>query len=109
MVNRYNVKNLTPESERCWPLPGCPAIYEITPKDMQCTAVSCPSIYDIKNKTPTEEMCLVGTCPGIEEYKDKYLIIGKKANPSDFGLEKKVGKDEVLIEVPKEIIDNKRK
>jgi len=44
--------------------------------------------------------------------EDTYLIIGKLfklLNPKDFGLENKVAKDEVLISVPKELIDNKRK
>ncbi len=65
--------------------------------------------YSVREITPKEDMCIIQLCPGIYEDKSgKYLIIGKKANPSKFGLEKKVGKDEVLIEIPKEIIDNRR-
>lgn len=66
--------------------------------------------YNIIEITSKADMCMAHACSGIyEDQSNKYLIIGKKANPSDFGLEKKVGKDEVLIEIPKKIIDNRRK
>lgn len=67
--------------------------------------------YKLRELTPKSMICsYVIVCPAIYEDKSgKYLIIGKKANPSKFGLKKKVGKDEVLISVPKELIDNKRK
>jgi len=76
-------------------------IREITPKDMQCIALGCPGIY--------EERCGIGACPVIEEYREEYLIIGKKRNPNDFGLEKKVGENEILVSVPKDLIDNMKK
>ena len=66
--------------------------------------------YKLRELTPKSMICSwVIVCPAIYEDKSgKYLIVGKKANPSDFGLEKKVGKDEVLIEVPKKLIDDRR-
>ena len=82
-------------------------VREITPKANMCIASACPAIYEI---TPKENMCLTCACPSIYEDKSgKYLIIGKKENPSEFGLEKKVGKDEVLSSVPKKLIDNMKK
>ena len=69
----------------------CPAIYEVTPKEMQCGVIGiCPAIYDNKEES-------------------KYLIVGKIADAKKFGLEKKVGADEILIEVPKKLIDEKQK
>ena len=44
----------------------------------------------------------------LKKMENSYLIIGKLLNPEDFNLEKKIAKDEVLISVPKEIIDKKR-
>ena len=79
----YEIKELT--SKDCSIGFGCPGVYEITPKDMECGPI--------------------GGCPSIEEAKDEYLIIGKKRNPNDFGLEKKVGKDEVFSGLPKEILE----
>lgn len=85
-------------------------INEITPKEYQCTAVTCPAIYEgVKELTPKEMACGVGTCPSSYEAKRKgkevYLIVGKSVNPADVGLESKVGEGEALIEVPKKLID----
>lgn len=110
MERKYKVKELNPKSMTCI-LANCPAIYEveeITPEANRCMAHACPAIYEVEDLTPKSMKCVIANCPTIEEHEGKYLIIGKKANPSDFGLEKKVGKDEVLIEIPKEIIDNRR-
>jgi len=89
-------------------------INEITPKEMYCAFGGCPSIYEgLKELTP-KEMCIVGSCPSIYDARmdgDKvYLIIGKKVKPSEVGLgelENKIGTEEVLIEVPRNLIDNK--
>ena len=89
MKNKYEIKELTPKEMRCGFAVACPAIYEITPKEMRCGyAVACPAIYDNKEES-------------------KYLIIGKIADAKKYGLEKKVGKDEILIEVPKKLINEK--
>lgn len=65
--------------------------------------------YNLKDLTP-EGMCLVGSCPAI--YQDAktgaYFLVGTQVNPSDVGLEGKVGKGEVLIKIPKNLIDNKK-
>jgi len=64
-------------------------VYRISPKE-ECAALGCPGIYE-----------------GIE---NDYLIIGSLIeSPKDFGLEKKVGKGEVLIRVSKKIIDEMKK
>lgn len=93
-------------------------INELTPKAMMCVSVGCPSIYErLRELAPYErEMCVSVGCPSTysarREGKDVYLIIGKVVNPSEVGLgelEKRIGKGEALIEVPKSLIDNKGK
>lgn len=86
---KYFLKDVTPQSMQCGITMACPAIYELTPKEMSCVgAIACKGIYR------TEE---------------SYLIIGEKIKPEDFGLEKKVGENELLIKVPKKLIDEKGK
>ncbi len=63
-------------------------INEITPKAYQCTAFACPSINKAERKG-----------------QKVYLIVGKIVSPADAGLEKKVGKGEALIEVPRGLIN----
>ena len=88
MENKNNLKELTPKYMRC-AAAACPSIYkEVTPKNMQCTAMACLQIHKGNNN---------------------YLIVGEQVNPSDVGLEGKVGKGEVLIKVPKALIDKKEK
>ena len=104
---KYKLVNRTPEELRCI-IGGCPAIYdvkELTPEEMKCVVGPCPAIYEVKEKTQEELKCAAGICPGIYESKGNYLIIGTKVNPADFGLEKKVGENEVLVQVPKKLID----
>jgi len=102
-MKEYNIKEITPKNMRC-AAAMCPSIYEITPEDMRCAALACPSIYEI---TPEDMRCGIAACSGIYEEKGNYLIIGTKVSPKDFGLEKKVGEGEILIEVPKKLIDEK--
>lgn len=47
-------------------------------------------------------------CHGIYEdsQNQKYVIIGNLEKPEEFGLEKKVGEGEVLISVPRNLIDD---
>ena len=79
-------------------------IREITPEDMKCLAVSCPSIYEL---TPKNMRCAVGPCLAIYKEEGNYLIIGEQVDPKEVGLEKKVGEGEVLIKISKELIDEK--
>ena len=78
-------------------------IKEITPKDMQCIAAACPAIYE--EITPKSRGCILTACPQIYEGNDNYFIVGKIVDPKEVGLEKKVGGEEALIEVPKGLID----
>ena len=85
-------------------------IKEITPKAHQCAAYACPSVYEgLKELTPQEMGCAWSACPSINKAeikgKEVYLIVGKSVNPIEAGLERKVGEDEALIEVPKGLID----
>ena len=79
-------------------------IRNLTMQDNLCVSCACPAIYDL---TPKENMCFVYACPSIHSSGDFYLIVGEQINPKAVGLEKKVGKGEVLIKIKKEIIDNK--
>ena len=57
-----------------------------------------------KELTPESLKCLIGACPAIFETTDNsYLVIGKlkKENAVPKG---RVGSDEVLIEIPKELL-----
>ena len=59
--------------------------------------------------TPEPLQCGVGACPAIfKTNRETYALIGKKLDPKEMKVDKRVGKDEVLIEIPKELIDNKR-
>ncbi|MEA3414229.1 MAG: hypothetical protein U9Q99_01760 [Nanoarchaeota archaeon] len=91
-----------------------------TPKENHCIAAACPAIYEFTLEvTPPKNHCIAAACPTIYKSKrkiegeDVYLIIGKKIdNPSKEGLgelEKKIGEDEILIEVPRGLIDNLNK
>ena len=72
-------------------------IRELTPKGM------------IKILPEWMNSCLGGLgCPAIfETDQDSYILIGKKLNPKDFNLTRRTAKDEILIEVPKKLIDKK--
>ncbi|OIO41207.1 hypothetical protein COU56_00065 [Candidatus Pacearchaeota archaeon CG10_big_fil_rev_8_21_14_0_10_31_9] len=84
---KYNIREITPEGLRCI-IGGCPAIYEVTPKAMQSIMGGCNSVY---------------------EEGEHYLIIGERVEPSEFGLAGKVGEGEVLVQVPKRLIDDRGK
>lgn len=81
---------------------------EITPREMLCVAAFCPAIYE---ETPRSMECFIGACPRIysEESEGHYLIVGERIDPQEFGLVEKVSESEVLIRVPKKLIDNKGK
>ena len=81
---------------------------EVTPKHMMCGIGSCPSIYE--EVTPKDMKCCIGgACPQIHKGDKSYLIVGEKINPSNVGLKNKVGEGEVLIRVPKALINKKEK
>ena len=63
------LRDLTPVSQKqlCWPLPGCPAIFE-----------------------------------SDEEH---YVIVGELIDPKSLGISDRVSEGEVVIKVPKIIID----
>ena len=86
-------------------------IKNVTPKSMSCSIFWCPAIYKgkIKDVTHKEFSCWVLSCPTIYEGKEVYLIVGKTINPAKAGLEKKVGEGESLIEVPKALIDKRKR
>lgn len=64
--------------------------------------------YKIKNITPNEHKCIIGACPTIVESNNgSYIIVGELMNNndlSDLGLLKKVGENEVAIEIPKSLL-----
>ncbi len=59
---------------------------EITPKSYRCYLVACPAVYSI-------------------EGEGKLAIVGKKADPKDLGIADRVGKDEQVIIVDREMIE----
>ena len=87
---KYDLREVTPREMKCIAGLGCPAIYEETPKVMECVGSFCPRIYS-------------------EEDKGHYLIVGERIDPKEFGLEEKVSQTEVLVRVPKKLIDDKGK
>lgn len=58
---------------------------EITPKAYQCAAWACPAIYEA-----------VG--------KGKLVIVGSKVDPEELGIAKKVGKNEQVVMIDKEML-----
>ncbi|MBI2673147.1 hypothetical protein HYX19_02705 [Candidatus Woesearchaeota archaeon] len=85
MDRKYVLKEITPAHLMCAPFPGCPAIYEVV----------------------RIEECIVGACPAIYGSKDDekvYIIVGKKKEPKEVGLEKKVAQDEACIEIPRSLL-----
>ncbi|WP_040252099.1 hypothetical protein [Psychroserpens mesophilus] len=65
----------------------------------------------IKDITPDKHKCVIGACPTIiETNKDTYIIIGSIVESDilkKLSLEKKVGVNEIAIEVPKSLINIK--
>jgi hypothetical protein len=108
-TDKYQLKEITPKELRCIAGLGCPAIYEteeITPASMRCIVAGCSSVYELKRLTPKGLQCGASPCPEVyEQNKENYLIIGKVIDPKSFGLEHKVGKDEMLISISKAIVD----
>ena len=80
-------------------------IREVTPEKMRCSIAACPAIYEaVREVTPEKMRCAISACHAVYEAskgeKNVYLVVGNRVNPADAGLAGKVGKGEVLIEVP---------
>ena len=61
----------------------------------------------IKEITPEKFLCMAAACPSVFETDErKLLIIGKKLNTDGIPekVKKKIGNDETVIEVPKNLI-----
>ena len=89
-------------------------ITDVTSKEMRCAIGGCPAIYEVEEVTPESMRCSpLPVCPGIYTGKgneeNSYFIIGKQVNPEDAGLAGKVGDGEVLIKVPRKLIDDRGK
>lgn len=87
-----------------------------TPEGMMCGVGACPAIYEGLTEVTPKEMCGIGSCPSTfestREGKPVYLIIGKVVNPFTAGLKElkeRIGNEEALIEVPRQLIDDKQK
>ena len=60
----------------------------------------------IRELTPKEMYCGVGACPAIfETDENSYVLIGKKIDADKLGIGKRVADDEVVVEVPRRLID----
>ena len=93
---KYNIKNITPEKMQCAGA-GCPSIYKgIKEVTMQCIGGTCEHIYVVDRE-------------GEKEGEKVYLVIGQRVDPSEAGLEGKVGKGECLIAISTALIDEMRK
>lgn len=61
-------------------------LIEITPKAFLCTAAACPAVY-------------------TTEKGDKLAIVGRKVdNPEEIGINEKIGKDEQVVIVDREML-----
>ena len=77
----------------------------ITPQHLRCPAGYCIGIYEV---TPAEMRCAIAaSCPAIFTENGAYLIIGKKVETIPPELLGRIGPDELLIAVPKRLIDER--
>jgi hypothetical protein len=87
-------------------------LIERTARKLICGFGACPAIYSSDNP-PQETTCGIGACPTIQKSKTQsYLIIGRQLSTQEIektNLAKKIGKGEVLIEVPKDLIDKMKR
>ncbi len=61
----------------------------------------------LKNITPKEYQCAAAACPSVftTQKGDKLFIIGKKVKTlKKFGIEKRVGEDEQVVMVDREML-----
>ncbi len=118
------MREITPKAEKCdWG--QCPALYEVTPADMKCSVgMSCPAVFEeitpvaekctymaacpalFEEVTPVAEKCAFGaSCPALYEQEDGVLIIGKRIAIPE-AIAHRVGVDEDVLWVPKELLKN---
>lgn len=58
-----------------------------------------------KDLTPKDMYCGIGACPAIFETNNgSYAIVGKVLDAKSLGVSNRVGKNEVLIEVPRKLL-----
>lgn len=62
--------------------------------------------YALKDVTPKPYRCGIGSCPAVFERGNDYFIVGQRAEPSEFGLDDKVGQLEALVRVPKSLLSD---
>ena len=76
---------------------------------MDCIGgMGCPAIYELaqENRVSNPDNCIAGIgCPNIQLRGEYYLIIGEQVNAKEFGLAEKVNAGEVMIRVPRKLID----
>jgi len=84
-------------------------LIDVTPKPMRCCIGSCPAIYEAVDVTPKPMRCLIGSCPSVHQTSEDYLIVGTQVDPAEAGLVGKVGKGEVLVRVPRKLIDERER
>lgn len=58
---------------------------EITPKEYRCACAACPAIYEVMGD-------------------NKLVIIGSQVNLKQFGIAEKVGKNEQVVMIDKEML-----
>lgn len=61
----------------------------------------------LKDITPTHLKCLVGACPAVYQTDDgRCFVVGKRASAAASGAVPfdKIGPDEVMIEVPEDLL-----
>ena len=63
-------------------------------------------IMKLKEITPKAYLCAWSACPAMYEVvgKDKLVIVGSKVNPKKLGIAKKVGKNEQVVMIDKEML-----
>ena len=82
---------------------------ELTPVEMQCAVGACPAIYEVERVTPKDMECALGACLEVYQDAESYFVIGERIEPEEAGLVGKVGKNEVLIKVPRKLIDERQR
>lgn len=81
---------------------------EVTQDRERCLLGGCAGVYEVEDITPEGEKCIGGCCPSIHEARDSYFVVGQVVNPSDFGLEGKVGQGEALVMIQKRVVDREK-
>ena len=120
---KYRLREVTPKADRCL-IGSCPGVYElknITPEGEKCGIGACPAIYEtgigglatnpVRQPRQKGKRVIVyhqgEKVLTVQEMQGAYFVVGQVVNPSDFGLEGKVGKTEALVMIPKRVVDRK--